>query len=320
MTPKTEVGARNASVIGREGTGPREFGEYVIGVDVGGTTIKGLRVSADGHVGEEVRIPTSHPDPTGARIVDTVADVVHALGGAGGSPVGVVVPGIVDEYHGVAVWSANVGFSGVPLRSLLADRLGVPVAFGQDVRAGALAELRSGAARKAQGPVAFIAIGAGVAAALIIDGRTLVSGGWAGEIGQTVLLSGPYEGLRMEEVASASATARRAGESDAIAVAQRVAAGDSAAVAVWAETVAVLADALAAIVVTVAPTTVVLGGGLTSAGALLLDPLGMQLSRRLGALRIPSLIQAEHGDLAAAIGASYLASDLHATTRSGASS
>lgn len=320
MTHETGMGTAGALVGSNVMAGSEGLGEYVIGVDVGGTTIKGLRVSVNGLVEAEFRTPTPHPDPSGARIVGAVADVVRALGGSGGSPVGVVVPGIVDEERGIAVLSANVGFDQVPLRALLADRLGVPVAFGQDVRAGALAELRSGAARNALGSVAFIAIGTGVAAALIIDGHTLVSDGWAGEIGQTMLVSGPHKGLRVEEVASASATARRAGESDAIAVAALVAAGDPAAVSVWAETVAVLADALAAIMVTVAPTTVVLGGGLAGAGNLLLDPLQVQLSQRLGSFRMPLLIQAEHGDLAAAIGASYLAADLRAMTRPGASS
>lgn len=282
----------------------------MLGIDVGGTTIKGLRVAPTGEVEADLRVATPRPDPTGELVVEAVAGVVDALGGAAGEPIGLVVPGIVDEVRGVAVWSANIGFRGVPLRELAARRLGVPVAFGQDVRAGALAELRSGAAQHIDGSVAFVPIGTGIAAALIVDGRMLVSGGWAGEIGQTVLMSGPHTGLTIEEVASASATARRAGEDDARAVARRVSTGEPVALAVWAETVAVLADAFAAIVMTIAPTAIVVGGGLARAGALLLDPLDAELSRRLGALCAPSLVIAQHGDVAAAIGASYLASDL----------
>jgi glucokinase len=287
------------------------IGVAAIGIDVGGTTIKGLRFAASGAVEAEFRLPTPSPDPTGERVVEAVARVVAGLGGAPGTPVGLVVPGIVDEARGLAVWSANVGFRDVPLRSLASARLGVDVAFGQDVRAGALAEIRSGAARSVTGDVAFVPVGTGIAAALFVDGRMLVSGGWAGEIGQSVLVSGPHAGLRVEEVASASATARRAGEPDALSVARRVESGDGAAAAVWAETVAVLADALAGLVVAVAPQTIVIGGGLAQAGALLLDPLGVELRRRLGTLRSPALVAAGHGDLAAAIGAALLAVDQH---------
>jgi glucokinase len=284
-----------------------------IGIDVGGTSIKGIRVSHDGQVLAERRAPTPKPDPTGELVADAVAEVVSALGGHGGAPVGVAVPGIVDENAGLAVRSANVGFYDAPLRRLLEERLGTAVAFGQDVRAGAVAEHRSGAGRGLSGGVAFVAIGTGVAAAFLIDDRAIISGGWAGEIGQAVIGTGPYAGHRMEEVASASATARRAGEPDARAVALRVAAGDADAAAVWADTVAVLAESLTGIVAVLAPSTIILGGGLAQAGDLLLDPLRAELGRRLEHLRMPLLVPAEHGDIAAALGAAFLARDVAAT-------
>jgi glucokinase len=315
MTPESAVTAPGAAAPGARGSGTA-----VLGIDVGGTTIKGLRMSPTGAVEAESRVATPSPDPTGERIVDAVARLVGDLGGPDAAPVGLVVPGIVDEARGIAVWSANVGFRDAPLRDLASARLGVPVAFGQDVRAGALAELRSGAARDAGASVAFVPIGTGVAAAFVVDGHILVSGGWAGEIGQSVLMSGAHAGLRVEEVASASATARRAGEPDALAVARRVSVGDPAAVAVWNETVSVLADALAGIVITTAPTTIVIGGGLAHAGGLLLDPLGVELALRLGTLRVPGLVAAQHGDLAAAIGAGYLAADLRSVLAHGAAS
>jgi len=289
---------------------PGGAADGTIGVDVGGTTIKGIRVSDDGRVLAEQRVPTPKPDPSGERVADAVAEVVSALGGHGGVPVGVAVPGIVDENAGLAVRSANVGFHDAPLRDLLEQRLAVPVALGQDVRAGAVAEHRSGAGRDLTGGVAFVAIGTGVAAAFLVDGRAIVSGGWAGEIGQLVLGSGPYAGRRMEEVASASATADRAGEKDARAVAERVAGGDPRAVAVWADTVAVLGESLAGIVATIAPLTIILGGGLAQAGDLLLDPLRADLGRRLEHMRMPLLVPARHGDIAAALGAAFLAQDL----------
>jgi glucokinase len=291
----------------------------MIGIDVGGTTIKGIRLSPQGEIESEVRVLTPSPDPSGEFLVDAVALVVDRLGGVSDAPIGLVVPGIVDETRGYAVWSANVGYRNVPVRELISARLGVPVAFGQDVRAGALAELRLSAGRTEHAEpstsMAFVAIGTGVAAAFVVDGRSVVSDGWAGEIGQLVFSSGPHAGRRMEEIASASATARRAGESDALAVARRVEAGDPAAREVWQESIDVLADSLAGIVVSLAPRAIVLGGGLAQSGDLLLAPLRLALQARIGGLREPSLTASVHNDLAAALGACLLARDLHARNR-----
>jgi len=91
------------------------------------------------------RIPTGRadgPDAVAERIVTAVADQ-HAAATQLGRTVrgaGVVVPGIVDEVRGIAVFSANLGFRQVPLRDLIEKRVDVPVAFDHDVRAGGLAE------------------------------------------------------------------------------------------------------------------------------------------------------------------------------------
>ena len=290
----------------------------VVGVDVGGTSVKGLLLDAGGRTAGELRARTPAPDPTGVGVVEVVAGVVAQLtaraGADPGVPVGVVVPGIVDEDRGTAVRSVNIGWSDVPLRELLRTRLGRPVAFGHDVRAGAVAEARTGAARGAAGVVAFVAVGTGIAAAVLVDGVPVVAGGWAGEVGQRVLVHGPSAGLRVEQVASARATATRAGEPHARAVADRVRAGDTGARAVWQDTVGVLADALADLVVTVAPATIVLGGGLALAGEVLLEPLRTELRLRVAGLREPHLVAAAHGDTAAARGAVLLAQDLAAAS------
>jgi len=281
----------------------------VIGVDVGGTTVKGVVVDGDGRVIRELRRPTPSPDPNGTAVADTVAQLVSVLDEGAGCPAGCVVPGIVDETRGVAVLSANIGWSGIPFAELLRDRLGRTVAFGHDVRAGALAEARWGAARDSSGTVAFVPIGTGIAAALLVDGRPLVSGGWAGEIGQTLIRTGAHAGRRVEEVASAAGTARRAGAPDARTVAARVDAGDPEAQRVWHDSVEVLADALAGMTAAVAPETIVLGGGLALAGRTLTDPLERALETRLGLLRRPVLRTAELGDRAAALGAAILATE-----------
>jgi glucokinase len=125
---------------------------WVAALDVGGTAMKGALVGPDGATRCPLRRPT--PSPQGPDAV------VDAVGGALGellegarrqrlevAAAGVVVPGIVDEARGVAVFSANLGWRDLPLRALLEARTGLAVAFGHDVRAGALAEATLGAAR-----------------------------------------------------------------------------------------------------------------------------------------------------------------------------
>lgn len=283
---------------------------HVLGVDVGGTTIKAVRLSASGDVVAEHRLSTPDADGSGDQLVAAVAEAVRLLGGSDGRPVGVVTPGVIDEDRGVVVGAANLGLRDAPVRARLRERLAAPVAFGHDARAGAIAEARTGAARAVEGTVAFVAVGTGMGSAVLVDGRPLVSGGWAGEIGRVVLTSGPHAGRRVEQVASASALARRAGVEDASEVARRVAQGDPAAGALWADTVAVLAEVLAWLSAVVAPTAIVVGGGLSRSGTLLLDPLTVEVGRRLGQLRVPALLPAAHGDLAGALGAAMMAGDL----------
>ncbi|GAA1536415.1 ROK family protein [Microbacterium ginsengiterrae] len=269
--------------------------------------MKGVVADRDGLIIAEVRRPTPSPDPTGALVVDAVAEVVAALDADPTAPVGVVVPGIVDEMHGKAVYSANLGWSDVPLARMLSERLGRRVGFGHDVRAGALAEARWGAASGASGIIAFVPIGTGIAAAFLIDGRPVVGGGWAGEIGQVRLSTGPHAGARVEEIASATGIARRAGLADARVVAERVASGDPALRIVWDETIEVLADVLAGLTANLAPETIVLGGGVALAGDTLTSPLAAALDARLGPLRRPDLRTAMLGDRAAALGAALIA-------------
>lgn len=284
----------------------------VVGVDVGGTSIKALLVADDGTVQGEHRSPTPPHDPTGERVCAAVVDAVGHLCGDSDlrDAVGVVVPGIVDERSGVAVYSANLGWRDLPLRDRLREYLGPRTAFGHDVRAGALAEARWGAAASTDGVVAFVPIGTGIAAALLVDGVPVASDGWAGEIGQQLIGSGPHAGRRVEEIASAAGIAAAAGAPDARTVAAQVAAGEPLASEVWHGALTVLADALAGLSVVVAPRTIVIGGGLALAGATLFDPLSALLHDRLPHVRVPRLVAAELGDRAAARGAAALALEM----------
>src|SRR4051794_1756676 len=232
--------------------------DVVIALDVGGTGMKCALVRPDGLVHHAERHPTlagRGPEAVTATILDVAAGLAERARAEGMTPMaaGVVVRGVVDETSGVAVWSSNVGFRDVPLRDLVAARLGVPAALGHDVRAGGMAEARLGAGR-GEPHVLFIAIGTGIAAAHVVDGRAFAGAhGAAGEVGHVIVRPGGPPclcGSRgcLESVASASAVGRRyaelSGISDAAAfdVAARAAAGEPLATAVWKDAVEALAD------------------------------------------------------------------------------
>ncbi|ROP72501.1 ROK family protein [Curtobacterium sp. PhB115] len=285
----------------------------VLGVDVGGTGIKARLTGADGLVLDETRVPTPRDDPAATTLAVVVADLVAgALRHGPLDAVGLVTPGVVDEASGSVVLAVNLGWQDVPVRAVVQAELGrrgidVPVAFGHDVRAGALAEVRAGGPDLARGSVAFVPVGTGLASALVIDGVVVPGGGWAGEIGQVRLPSGPHTGLRVEEIASAGGVARRSGAATAHAAMLLVRAGDPTATAVWHECIGALADALAWTTAVAGCHTIVVGGGLAESGALLFDPLRTAVAERLAGVRVPAIVPARHGDAAGAIGAALLA-------------
>ncbi len=303
--------------------------ELVAAVDVGGTRIKAALVDS---LGVE-RVSRTLPTPTGLDrpgvLVDTVAsvvdDLVRSTPGTAVQACGVVVPGIVDDVAGVARWSGNLGWRDLPLAGPLAERTGLRVALGHDVRAGLLAEVGFGAARGARNAL-FVAIGTGIAGALLVDGRVLSGEGYAGELGHVVVEPG---GPRcacggngcLEVVASAAAierayTAARAGSEQlgesvtAEVVARRVAAAEPAAVAVWGRAVEALATAVTAVVTLTGIDLVVLGGGLAESGDLLLGPLAARVAGSLTFQRRPAFVRAALGDRAGCLGAACLARGL----------
>ena len=277
-----------------------------VGVDVGGTGTKGVVVDADGRLLHVVRRPTPAPDPTGERVCAVVAEVAAALDPTASLPVGVDVPGIVDTDRGVVVRAVNLGWADLPLRDLLDVAVGRPVVLEHDVRAAAVAELCDAAGSSDLSTRTFVAIGTGIAAATMHRGRLVVSGGWAGEIGQLVMPSGRYAGQMVEQVGSAAAIAANACAPDARTVVDRLDSDERARQA-WADGISALALGIAALVVSVAPRTLVLGGGLAGAGDRLVQPLAKALRDAVRTVELPELRLARYGDMAAALGASTLA-------------
>lgn len=274
----------------------------VVGVDIGGSAIKAVLSDAPGEVRRSARVATPVGDARGDAVAEAVARLVaEVAAGESIDAVGVGAPGVVDESAGVVRRSVNLDWSDVPLRDRLEARFGEPLAFGHDVRLGGLAEFELGAGRGVA-DVVFMPIGTGISLAIRVDGRLLVAGGWAGEIGLARVGDGT-----LEDAASARGLASRLGVVDGATVVERVRAGDAAALTAWSDGIRALADVLGASLLALGTRRLVVGGGLAGAGEVLLDPLRERLRERMGAFPAPEVVAAQLGDLAACHGAALLA-------------
>jgi glucokinase len=295
----------------------------VIAADVGGTMIKTMVVAADGRVIKRASVPTAARGG-GAAVLAQLEDVgarlvrdARAVGAGRPAAFGLAVPGIVDEAAGVARFAANIGWRDVPLAGRLGRRLGLPVALCHDVRAAARAEARFGSAAGA-GDFLLVQAGTGIAAALVLDGRPYPGAhALSGEIGHVAVAGGRRCGCGgtgcLETVASAAAVTRRYRElsgrrvTGAASVARLVTAGDPAARQAWDEAAGALAGALAWCQSVLDPGLVVIGGGLSRAGPVLLEPLARELAGLLTVQRMPRLDASALGDGAGCAGAALAA-------------
>ena len=288
----------------------------VVALDVGGSAMKGAVLNERGRVVAFHRWPTPTTDGPDAVVGAVMVAVDDLLGQAEGAvAVGLVVPGLVDDLAGIALHSENIGWRDVPFRELVAERSGLPVGFGHDVRAGGLAERTLGAARGVD-DVLFLPIGTGISGAMYVAGD-LIKNKYAGELGHIDVGSGePCAcGARgcLETAASGASIARRynraTGGSAAGAreVLTLMAAGDQTAAVVWDRALDALARALATYTSLLAPELIVIGGGLSGAGEVLLEPLRRRLRELLVWQRAPRLVAALLGENAACLGAGLLA-------------
>jgi glucokinase len=315
----------------------------VVAIDVGGTLLKGGVCDRDGAIVTGDRRPTVRDDAD--ALVDGIVAFARDLadegrrrfGADGVAGVGLAVPGLVDEARGVALRAVNLPWRDLALAEIAAERLGLPVALSHDVRAAAAAEAALGAGRDAD-DFLFVAIGTGIGAAIVADGRPFPGAhGRAGELGHMVVEpDGPpcacgASGC-LEAIASAAAieqahaaagggggSARDRGGSAAAGsrdasprvsareIAALAQAGDPVARAVWARAARALGAALAAAVALVDPGLIVLGGGLAEAGPRLLDPVAAELGERSHLGPAPRVVGAELGADAGCRGAALLA-------------
>lgn len=270
--------------------------EVVVGIDVGGTTVKGGIVGVDGSQVVSRSIPS--PGEGGPALLDAVRSLVTDFEAdardRGLAPIGagVIVPGIVDELGGRVLYAANLGWEDLDLAGELESSTGLSVTVGHDVRGASLAERRVGGARGLPDFV-LVTLGTGISCAITASGVTRVgASGAAGEIGHTTVYPGgePCSCGKhgcLEVYASAGGITRRyrsaGGEpgADAAVISGRVRTEELAA-RIWGDATAALALSLATLVLLVDPALVLLGGGLSRAGETLVAPT---LDRLAGELR-----------------------------------
>ena len=146
---------------------------YPLGIDVGGTGIKGAPVDLDTgeFVADRLRIDTPEGATPGA-VADVIAEIgEHFSDLVGDEPIGVTIPGVVQ--HGVVRTAANIDPAWIDTNAeeLSAARLGRRVTVVNDADAAGYAEIHYGAAKDRDGLVVVTTLGTGIGSAVINDGQ-----------------------------------------------------------------------------------------------------------------------------------------------------
>ncbi|MGI5819946.1 MAG: ROK family protein [Armatimonadota bacterium] len=164
---------------------------HFVGVDVGGTKILALVVTASGEIIAREKTSTAHD---GTPMADQIAAGIDAALAAAGvsldaiAGIGVAMPGSVDSSTGYLCSVPNIEIDDHRLIDTLRERYPVPVEIGNDVNLGTLAECWLGAGRDAQTVVGMF-VGTGIGGGVVIDGRLRTGAeDLAGEIGHMVMM------------------------------------------------------------------------------------------------------------------------------------
>ncbi len=294
-----------------------------LAADVGGSGLKLAYGTTSGELSRSWTVPIGKLRRRGDVVEGIVAELRDAVAEAPPElhprSVGLVIPGIVDEFAGVGRLSLILQWRDVPFRRLVSEATGLPVNVGHDVGAGAMAEGRLGAARGLSEWL-FLALGTGLGSAFVLNGRPYRGvNGYGGELSHVVAVpNGPLCrcGKRgcLEMLASASAIATRYSESrgtgeavTASEVIRRMRAGDGTAARIWSEAIAALAVVVAGCVESLNPSTIVIGGGLAEAGVLLFEPFTRSLLPQIRFVNpSPEIRSAQLGLFAGLYGAALL--------------
>lgn len=311
-----------------------------VGVDIGGTKIAASAVSPDGHVLHRAlrETPAQDPDDIVVAVADVVADLERQLGqGRHVDAVGVACAGLIDRDGDTVVFAPNLAWRDEPMRSRVEHATGRPVVLENDANAAAWGEFRFGAARTVDEMV-LVTLGTGIGGGIVIDGE-LVRGahGMGAEVGHMRMVP---DGHRCgcgnkgcwEVYASGNALVREARElvsggsphagalSDCcggdpdrltgVMVTEVARAGDPAALELLEDVGRWTGEGLATLASILDPHLFVVGGGVSAAGDLVLEPARAAFARHLpgrGHREVTPVVVAQLGNDAGMIGVADLA-------------
>ncbi|MCY3030239.1 ROK family glucokinase [Aerococcus sp. Group 1] len=313
--------------------------EFIVGIDLGGTTAKLALFSLDLGKIDQWQLPTDTTDH-GANIISNLAqtikehveakhlDLKNCLG------IGMGSPGAINRKRGTVTGAYNLGWDNeIAVVDQFQARLGqLPVYIENDANVAALGELAKGAGSKSQNMI-LVTLGTGVGGGIISQGELLIGQGSAGEIGHMTSEVDGYLctcGSRgcVETLASATGILRlskeyakdpryesllakqiRAGEDvDVKSIVDAAKAGDKLAEQVMARSLQALALCLSQLTCIFNPEQIVLGGGVANAGQYLIDkmtPILKEYTYRPN-LRQVKISLAQLGNDAGVIGAANL--------------
>jgi glucokinase len=308
----------------------------VLGLDIGGTKLAAAVVTADGSAHGLVVAPTCRDEGWRAvlgRLFDMGRHAIAAAGLGAVQAVGIACGGPLDAESGVLLGPPHLpGWSHVLVGPLATAEFGVPAALQNDATAAAIAEYRFGAGRGTDTMV-YLTVSTGIGGGAIINGSLhRGSAGNGGEFGHITVRRGGRLcscGRRgcVEAYASGTSIASRAsaalagGARSSLAGLKKVtaadvttaaAAGDPLARVVWEETVELLGSAVTDLVNVLEPDLVVLGGGVTRSGAMLLEPVRQLVAREAmpPAAGAAEIVLAGLEDRVGVVGAGAVAHDL----------
>ena len=261
--------------------------EYCFGVDIGGTSVKLGLFQTDGTLKEKWEIP-SRTENEGAAILPDIAETLEKkLSDTGISKklvrgIGMGIPAPVDE-KGIVQKTANLGWGYKEVKREFEELTGLPAAAGNDANVAALGEMWLGAGKGCKDLV-MVTLGTGVGGGIIVNGLPLTgSNGAGGEIGHICVNYEEKERCGcgkqgcLEQYASATGIARIArlrlhkNDDPSILRGRRVSAKMVFDALKEGDPVADLGHALANIAVITDPAVIVIGGGVSRAGEILLD-------------------------------------------------
>ncbi|MFI5706968.1 ROK family protein [Kribbella sp. NPDC051620] len=285
----------------------------VLGVDIGGHTIRALVTDLDGEVLDSASVPVTPELGRKERLAAIDRCVVAALAGAGTTPAeiwstGVATTGLVDGTGKVMLSDSLTEWTGVDLADHLRRLVPAPVRVENDSKLAALAESWRGVARYAK-DVVFLLAGVRTGTGLIIDGKLHRGfGNAAGEIGALPAvgwLKAP-DHLRAWTISNPTTNSpAHAGGDEFGDVFEAARQGDRSAIKAVRRYTRDIAIGVSALILTLDPELLVIGGGFSRSADVVIEPLRGELDR--WCLRTPEIRISTFGDEGVVLGAVRLA-------------